>query len=325
MTLNMIIIISVSFIILFLAFIILFRILTKRKTKGFDYYSISRTKEENLGHKLRSIFAGKIISDKSLEELEDILIKADIGPKISSELILDLTKQKPKDIEDAIKYLKKDIEKYLMEEKFTVNKGKLNILLILGVNGVGKTTSIAKLADYFLKKGNKVLLAAGDTFRAAAIDQLSIWADKLNVPIIKQRENSDPASVVYDAVDSAKARGIDLLIVDTAGRLHTKINLMDELKKIESVIRKKENVEKKNILVIDATTGQNAYQQAESFNSAIGIDGIFIAKYDSQSKGGIIINIQKNLNIPFYFIGKGEKLDDLLEFSKDEYIENIFS
>ena len=143
--------------------------------------------------------------------------------------------------------------------------------------------------------------------------------------MIRQQENSDPASVVYDAVDSARAKGIDLLIVDTAGRLHTKVNLMEELKKIESVISKKENIIKKNILVIDATTGQNAFQQAKSFNEAIGIDGILIAKYDSQSKGGIIINIQKNLNIPFYFIGIGEKLDDLLDFNKEEYIENIFS
>lgn len=326
MELKLILIISMVLIFVSLSVvIILLKIKAKRKTKGLDYYSISRTKEESLGHKLRSLFAGKIISDKTLEELEDVLIKADIGPRISNDLISKLINNKPKDIEEAIKFLKEYIKEYIIEEKFTINKGKLNILLILGVNGAGKTTSIAKLANYYLKKGNKVLLAAGDTFRAAAIEQLSNWANKLNIPIIKQQDNSDPASVVYDAVDAAKARGIDILIVDTAGRLHTKVNLMEELKKIESVISKKENIVKRNILVIDATTGQNAYQQAESFNSAIGIDGIFIAKYDSQSKGGIIINIQKNLNIPFYFIGKGEKLDDLLEFSKEEYIENIFS
>jgi fused signal recognition particle receptor len=177
----------------------------------------------------------------------------------------------------------------------------------------------------YLSKGFKVLLAAGDTFRAAAIEQLTKWANRLDIPVIKQQHNADPSSVVFDAVDSAKAKGVDVLIVDTAGRLHTKINLMEELKKIERVIQKKGVSNKMNLLVIDATTGQNAFQQADSFNKAVGVDGIMLAKYDSQSKGGIVINIQKNLGLPFYFIGTGEKVENLSEFKKDEFIENIFA
>lgn len=327
MTLNITtaIVLIATILIVVLLIIVLVKKVIRIKDKGKDFYSKSRAYKENLGYKLRSLFGGKVINDAILEDLEEVLIKADIGPKISNDIILKLTKQTPKDIEEAIKFLKIEIKDYLIEKELIINKGKLNILLVLGVNGVGKTTSIAKLANYYLKRGFKVMLAAGDTFRAAAIEQLSKWANTLNIPLIKQQENSDPASVVYDAVDSARAKDVDLLIVDTAGRLHTKVNLMEELKKIENVISKKENVLKKNILVIDATTGQNAFQQAKSFNEAIKVDGILIAKYDSQSKGGIIINIQKNLNIPFYFIGIGEKLDDLLDFKKEEYIENIFS
>ena len=271
------------------------------------------------------MFGGKAISEKELEELEEVLLKADIGPKISIELIEKIREKSPKNIDDAINILKSEIDSIVRDGNFEIKKGQLNILLVLGVNGVGKTTSIAKLANYHLEKGCKVLLAAGDTFRAAAVEQITKWANRLDVPVIKQQEGSDPASVVYDAIDSARAKGVDLLIVDTAGRLHNKANLMEELKKIERVINNKENIIKKNLLVIDATTGQNGYQQAESFNKAVGVDGILIAKYDSQSKSGVVINIQKNLNIPFYFIGNGEKIENLTEFRKNEFIENIFS
>ena len=181
------------------------------------------------------------------------------------------------------------------------------------------------MANLYLKKGYRVLLAAGDTFRAAAIEQLTKWANRLDIPIIKQQQNSDPSSVVFDAIDSAKAKNVDILIIDTAGRLHTKTNLMEEIKKIDRIIQKKGVINKKNILIIDSTTGQNAFQQALSFKEAIGIDGIVITKYDSQAKGGIVLNIQKNLNIPFYYIGTGEKLDNIKEFKKDEFIENIFA
>lgn len=308
--------------------IIIFFVLRSSKTSnksGKDFYSVSRSVKEGLGQKLRKLFSGRSIDETALEELEEILIRADIGPKISYEFIEKIRNENPKDIEKAISILKREISGSIEEELFILKDGKLNTILVLGVNGVGKTTSIAKIANYYLKKNKKVLLAAGDTFRAAAIEQLTKWANRLNIPVIKQKENSDPSGIVYDAIDSAKAKGVDLLIVDTAGRLHNKANLMDELKKIEKVISKKEDVEHKNMLVIDATTGQNAFQQASSFHSAINVDGIVVAKYDAQAKGGIIINIQKNLHIPFYFIGIGEKIDDIKEFNKNEYIENIFS
>ncbi|MCK4796529.1 MAG: signal recognition particle-docking protein FtsY [Spirochaetes bacterium] len=319
--------IVVFIIVLAILGLIIFIIRSSKANKNLkqDFYSKSRATREGLGHKLRALFVGRSIDEKTLEELEEVLIKADIGPRTTNELIEKLRKQTPKNIEDAILILKDELKNILIDGQILFKKGDLNVFLILGVNGVGKTTSIAKLANWYLKKGFKVLLAAGDTFRAAAVEQLSRWANKLNIPIIKQKEKTDPSGIAYDAIDSARARGVDLLLIDTAGRLHNKIDLMEELKKIGRVIEKKGNINKKNILIIDATTGQNAYQQAFSFNSAIGIDGVIIAKCDAQSKGGIIINIQKNLDIPFYFIGTGEKLENLKEFKKDEFVENIFS
>jgi len=323
----MLLIIILPVIIIFIIMIILIILLSKgeKNKKNDDFYSKSRETKTNLGQKLRKLFSGRKIDEKALEELEEILLKADVGPKIAYELIEILRNKMPKDTEDAISLLKNAIDNMLIEKNLKIKKGELNILLVLGVNGVGKTTTIAKLANLYLKKGYKVLLAAGDTFRAAAIEQLTKWANRLDIPVIKQKENSDPSSVVFDAIDSAKAKQVDLLIIDTAGRLHNKANLMEELKKIERIINKKGDYHKQNILVIDATTGQNAFHQASSFNEAIGINGIIMAKYDSQSKGGIVINIQKNLNIPFYFIGTGEKLDNIEEFNKDEFIKNIFA
>ena len=322
---NIYLIIAAAVLIIILTIVFILKTVKRNKKGSKDFYSQSRVVNENLGTKLRKMFGGKAISEKELEELEEVLLRADIGPKISIELIEKIREKSPKNIDDAINILKSEIDSIVRDGNFEIKKGQLNILLVLGVNGVGKTTSIAKLANYHLEKGCKVLLAAGDTFRAAAVEQITKWANRLDVPVIKQQEGSDPASVVYDAIDSARAKGVDLLIVDTAGRLHNKANLMEELKKIERVINNKENIIKKNLLVIDATTGQNGYQQAESFNKAVGVDGILIAKYDSQSKSGVVINIQKNLNIPFYFIGNGEKIENLTEFRKNEFIENIFS
>jgi len=319
----MIIIIGAA-VLLTAAVIILFIIFKKNKSRKKDFYSASLKSEDSLGRKLRKLFGGKVLSQNEYAELEEVLIKADMGPKISSALIEKLSKKNPKDIEGAINILKEEISCFIKEEKLDIKKGELNVLLILGVNGVGKTTSIAKLGSYFLKNGLKVFFAAGDTFRAAAIEQLSHWAERLKVTIVKQKENSDPSGVVFDAVDSAKAKGADILLIDTAGRFHNKQNLIEELKKIERIIEKK-GVAKKNILVLDATTGQNAFLQAESFNQAIGIDGIIVTKYDSLSKAGIVLNIEKNLNIPFYYVGYGEKIENIKEFSKNEFIENIFN
>lgn len=319
----------ISLIVVIAAVVIIVVIVSKNKSKkndkGHDYYSQSRTVNESLGAKIRKVFAGRQIDEDAIEELEEILLKADIGPRITFELIEKLRSKPPKNTEEAISMLKEEIGGLLIDDIFKLEKGDLNIVLVLGVNGVGKTTSIAKLANYYLKKDFKVLLAAGDTFRAAATEQLSMWASRLDIPVIKQGQNADPSSVVFDAVDSARAKNVDLLLVDTAGRLHNKKNLIEELKKIERVIQKKGEAVKKNMLVVDATTGQNAFAQADSFNAAVGLDGIIITKYDSQAKGGMVINIQKTLGIPFYFVGTGEKLEDINEFNKHEFIENIFS
>jgi fused signal recognition particle receptor len=316
-------IIPFAVIIIITMIIIFIKINNKPKTK--DYYELSRESGENLGKKLRNLFKGKTIDIHAISELEETLLKADIGPKIAANLITIIKDKSPKNIEEAIVILKDEINTNLKNSHLELKKGELNIIMVLGVNGVGKTTSIAKIANYFINKGNTVLLAAADTFRAAAIEQLTKWANKLNIPVIKQQQHSDPAGVVFDAIDAAKAKNVDLLIIDTAGRLHTKINLMEELKKIDRVIQKKEIKSKQNILILDATTGQNAYHQADSFNQAVKVDGIMLTKYDSLSKGGIIINIHKNLNLPFYFIGTGEKITDIKEFNKNEFIENIFN
>lgn len=289
-----------------------------------DYYQSSRQIKENLGTKLRKLFGGKTLGDTELEELEETLISADIGPVITTALIEKLRNKNITNIEDAIEFLKGELKLFFSESDFEMKSNELNIILILGVNGVGKTTSIAKLANYYSSRGLKVMLAAGDTFRAAATEQLTMWAERLSIPIVKQGEKADPASVVFDAMDSAIAKGVELLIVDTAGRLHNKKNLMEELKKIERIISGKGDFNKKNMLVIDSTTGQNAFIQAEAFHDAVQLDAITMTKYDAQSKGGIVFTIEKNLNIPFQFIGVGEKVEDLREFNKDDFVEKIF-
>lgn len=313
-------------VVLIVIFSVTIFILIKKRgsTSDKDYYANSVQVKENLGTKLRRLFGGKTLDEASFQHLEEVLVSADIGPAISYELIEKLKNQNIGKIEDAITFLKGELKEYFTDKTFSLEKGKLNIILILGVNGVGKTTSIAKLANLYLNKGFKVLLAAGDTFRAAATEQLTKWAQRLEVPIVKQGEKADSASVVFDAVDSAKAKGVDLLIVDTAGRLHNKANLMEELKKIEKVIRTKGECIRKNLLVIDATTGQNAFLQAEAFNNAIDVDGIIMTKYDAQTKGGIVFTIEKKLEIPFYFIGSGEKVEDLGDFHREDFVEKIF-
>ncbi|MBQ1999176.1 MAG: signal recognition particle-docking protein FtsY, partial [Spirochaetales bacterium] len=210
------------------------------------------------------------------------------------------------------------------QETLELKEGCLNILLVLGVNGVGKTTSIAKVANYFLNQGKKVMLAAGDTFRAAATEQLTKWAAEMNIPIVKQGEGADPASVVFDAVDSAQAKKIDLLIVDTAGRLHNKKNLMEELKKIYRIIENKGGCERRNMLVIDSTTGQNAYSQAEAFKEAVGVNLVMLTKYDAMSKGGIVFQISHRLGLPFSFVGTGEKRENIAPFNTKDFIAQIF-
>lgn len=265
--------------------------------------------------------------DFTLDDMEEMLIKADLGVNVSSYLIDNLRKQnviKPSQIKS---YLKDEFSKILNnagDNKLRYDINELNIYLITGVNGVGKTTLIAKLANKFKKEGKKVLLAAGDTFRAAAIEQLQIWANRINVDIVF-KHNADPSSVVYEAISKAKNENYDVLIIDTAGRLQNKYNLMEELNKIKNVIIKNaSNSLKESLLVLDATMGQNGINQAATFFEIANLTGIALTKLDGSSKGAIIISIAKDYKLPVKLIGVGEKVEDLKDFDKDEFIKSLF-
>lgn len=271
------------------------------------------------------------IDDELFEELEEILVTSDIGVETSMRIIEDLKKKvKDKKITDpgSIKnLLKEELIQILTEDKSDLNVDvNPTVITVIGVNGVGKTTSIGKIANLLKQKGKKVILAAADTFRAAAIDQLEIWSNRVGVDLIKQSEGSDPAAVVFDAVQAAKARKTDVLICDTAGRLHTKKNLMEELKKVSRVIdRELPGSNRETLLVLDATTGQNAISQAKTFSEVADITGIVLTKLDGTAKGGIVIAIKSELKIPVKLIGVGEKMEDLQRFDAEEFVEALFS
>ena len=268
------------------------------------------------------------VDEALFEELEEILIMSDVGFETSGEIIERLRQKAREDrIQDgdALREALKSIIADIMGEDDELTVTSPTVILVIGVNGVGKTTSIGKLAAHYKSEGMQVMLAAADTFRAAAIDQLQIWADRVGVDIIKQQEGSDPASVVFDAVAAAKARNCDVLICDTAGRLHNKKNLMEELAKINKIIgRELPQAQKEVFLVLDATTGQNALSQAKSFSEAADITGIVLTKLDGTAKGGIVIAIKKEQEIPVRFVGVGEQLDDLQPFSARDYVEALF-
>ncbi|HCQ91500.1 MULTISPECIES: signal recognition particle-docking protein FtsY [unclassified Clostridium] len=270
------------------------------------------------------------IDEDLYEELEEALIVSDIGVETSVEIIerlkAKIKSDKIKDVEMVKPCMKEVIIEMMGEEENTlIPKNLPEIKLIIGVNGVGKTTSIGKIAARIKAENYKVLLAAADTFRAAAIDQLEVWSKRANVDIVKHQEGSDPAAVVYDAVQAAKARKVDVLICDTAGRLHNKKNLMDELGKINRIIdREYGEAHRETLLVLDATTGQNAVIQAKQFMEVCPIDGIILTKLDGTAKGGVVISIKNQLNIPVRFIGVGEGIDDLQEFSSREFVEALF-
>ncbi len=271
------------------------------------------------------------VDEELFEELEEALICADIGVETSMYIIEELRDRVKKNrITDGqeVKALLKDIIAEIMmenDDNCVLEDGKLNILLVIGVNGVGKTTTIGKLASKFKAEGKSVMLAAADTFRAAAIDQLAIWAERTNCPIIKHGEGADPSAVVFDAVGAAKARGCDVLICDTAGRLHNKKNLMDELNKISRIIqREAPDANKKVFLILDATTGQNALSQAKLFGETAGIDAIVLTKLDGTAKGGVVIGICKEQDIPVKYVGVGEGVDDLQDFSAKDFSEALF-
>lgn len=270
------------------------------------------------------------IDDDLYEELEEVLITADIGVETSLEVIeklkIKVKEDKIRDPEQIYPCLKQVLIDILGEDENTVQPKNLpSIILIIGVNGVGKTTSIGKISNRLKEEKYKVLMAAADTFRAAAIDQLEVWSNRAGVDLIKHQEGSDPAAVIYDAVQAAKARKVDVLICDTAGRLHNKKNLMDELGKINRIIeREYSEAHKETLLVLDATTGQNGVQQAKLFMETCPIDGIILTKLDGTAKGGIVISIKNQLNIPVKFIGVGEGIDDLQEFNSREFVEALF-
>ena len=270
------------------------------------------------------------IDDDLYEELEEILIMSDVGMDTTIAIIERLKekirKEKINDINEVKPALKAVIKEMMLEgAEAEESSSDKKVLLIIGVNGVGKTTSIGKLAAKNKSAGKKVLLAAADTFRAAAIDQLEVWSSRANVDIIRHSEGSDPAAVVFDAISAAKSRGVDLLICDTAGRLHNKKNLMDELGKIGRIVEREfEEASKETYLVLDATTGQNAVVQAKQFMEVCPIDGIILTKLDGTAKGGVVISIKHSLNIPVKYIGVGEGIDDLQEFDAESFAEALF-
>ncbi|AAO35814.1 signal recognition particle-docking protein FtsY [Clostridium tetani] len=289
--------------------------------------------------KTKDNFTGKIssmlnlyvnIDEDLFEELEEILITSDIGVETSLDIIDNLREKikekKIKDPKEVIPCLKEVIIDMLGDEENSIIPEKTpEIILVIGVNGVGKTTSIGKMSHKLKNNGFKVLMAAGDTFRAAAIEQLEVWSQRAGVDIIRQQEGSDPAAVVFDSIQAAKARKTDVLICDTAGRLHNKKNLMDELSKINRIVeREYSEANKKTYLVLDATTGQNALQQAKQFTQVCNVDGIILTKLDGTAKGGIVISIKHQLNIPVKLIGVGEGIDDLQNFNSREFVEALF-
>jgi fused signal recognition particle receptor len=284
---------------------------------------------KSLVERVETILLNRTIDESVIEEIEEILISSDVGTEATGQII-GILKDKVrsgiiKDVANVKVAIKEEMTAMLGTPQPLVLSANPSIILTIGVNGVGKTTTIGKLAWRFRAEGKKVMIAAGDTFRAAAIEQLDIWAQRTGAEIIKHQSGSDPAAVAFDAVEAAKHRGSDIVIIDTAGRLHTKSPLMDELKKIDRVIKKAiPDAPHEKLLVIDATTGQNALRQAKIFNEAIGLTGIALTKLDGTAKGGIIFAIQKELNIPVKLIGIGEGVEDLRDFDPHDFVAALF-
>lgn len=282
----------------------------------------------SLADGLNTIFTGgRAVDDDVMEDLEELLITADIGVQTAMELIERISSSKISDAKQLKQQLYSEILSIL---NATMPSAKViartpHIVMVVGVNGVGKTTTIGKLAAKATASGNSVLIAAADTFRAAAVEQLMIWAERANADIVKHKERADPAAVAYDAVAAAAARGSDIVFIDTAGRLHTKINLMEELKKVKRSIAKQiPDAPQEILLVLDATTGQNAISQAKLFNDALGVTGLALTKLDGTAKGGIVVGICSTLNIPLQYIGIGEQIEDLREFEPEQFVKALF-
>ncbi|MBM3461079.1 MAG: signal recognition particle-docking protein FtsY [Armatimonadetes bacterium] len=290
---------------------------------------LKRTRDGLMGG-VMDLFRGKRIDEDFWESLEEILITSDVGVATSTQIVDRLRaavkEQKITEPAALTDILREDLTGILktVESDLMLESG-LTVIMVVGVNGTGKTTTIGKLAWRLKSEGKKVMLAAADTFRAAAMDQLQIWADRVGVDIIRLGENADPAAVAYDAVTAAQARGMDVLIIDTAGRLHNKVNLMEELKKVRRVVtRQIPSAPHETLLVLDATTGQNALQQAKTFGQAVDVSGLVLAKLDGTARGGIVIAIAQELGTPVKFIGIGEAMDDLRAFEATEFVNALF-
>ena len=282
-----------------------------------------------VNHSLDSVFAAFVkVDDDLLEELEEALILSDVGASTAAKIVAEVEKRaklrKTTTADELRDLLREVLTDNMLDNQPLNTDGKPAVILVIGVNGVGKTTSIGKLAARYVNEGQKVMLSAADTFRAAAADQLEIWAKRAGADIVRHGEGADPAAVVFDSISAAKARGSDIIIVDTAGRLHNKANLMNELAKIDRVIsRELPDASRETLLVLDATTGQNAVHQAEEFNKAAELTGIILTKLDGTAKGGIVIAISAGLGVPVKLVGVGEGIDDLIDFDRAAFLEAI--
>ncbi len=290
---------------------------------------LSKTKEGFLGQINQVVKSFVRVDEDMLDELEELLICADIGVNATEQIIEELRdrikENRLKDKDDVTLALREIIEGMIGEGEPLKLETKPSVILVIGVNGAGKTTSIGKISNILREQGKRVVVAAADTFRAAAIEQLGVWCERSGVDMVKQSEGSDPAAVVYDAINYAKSKSADVLIVDTAGRLHNKKNLMDELSKINRVIdRELPGADRENLLVLDATTGQNAVLQAKEFKNSAALTGLILNKLDGTAKGGIVISIKQELGVPVKFIGVGERIDDMQVFNADEFTRALF-
>ncbi len=293
---------------------------------------LSKTRSSFTGRLDRLFLGKKEITEELLEDLEEVLFTSDIGVATTQELIDSVQEQvarkelkDPQKLKTAIRDQMRAFLDVKPVEEAAPNPGEPLVIMVVGVNGVGKTTTIGKMAHRFRSEGKEVLLAAADTFRAAAVEQLAIWGERVGAAVIKQGAGADPSAVAFDAMDAAIARKVDVLLVDTAGRLHTKVNLMEELQKVHRIVgRKLAGAPHQVWLVLDATTGQNAISQAQMFNQAIGVTGIVLTKLDGTAKGGIVVGISRELSIPIRYIGIGEKMDDLREFDPADFVKAMF-
>lgn len=314
----------------------IFDFFSKQKKENLDK-GLEKTKDSFLGKIARAVVGKSRVDDEVLDNLEEILITSDVGVETTLKIIEKIEARVKRDkvlgTEELNRILKEEIENLLDESDtgsnpFDIKKENNDpyVIMVVGVNGVGKTTTIGKLAHQFKSAGSKVVLGASDTFRAAAVDQLIIWSERVGVPIVQQGMGADPASVAFDTVQSAKSQNADVVIIDTAGRLHNKVNLMNELNKIKRVMDKViPNAPHEILLVLDGSTGQNAYEQAKQFAQATDINALAVTKLDGTAKGGVVIGISDQMNIPVKYIGVGEKMEDLQLFDKKAFVDSLFN